>query len=94
MDSVKSSVGPSWTWLVGALMTLLLFFGAYGWNSIDARISNAEDRTSELSIKAATNEAHYMEIIRRLDNIERMVEFNRPSVRIGIPPDSHGFGVR
>lgn len=84
--------GPSWTWIVGALMTVLLFFGAYGWNSIDSRISKAEAKTSELSIASAIHMAQYDEIIRRLNKIEEAIEkLPQPSVRVGAPK-TRGFG--
>lgn len=86
--------GPSWTWIVGALMTVLFFFGAYGWNSIDARISRAEQKTSELSIAAAIHMAQYEEIIRRLNRIEEAVEqIPQPTVRAGLPK-TRAFGDR
>lgn len=89
-DNGNGSKGPTWAWIVGALMTVVLFFGAYGWNSLDARITKAEARTAELSYLGATASAEYREIIRRLERIEHAVE-NMPQIRVGIPR-SQEFG--
>ena len=80
-DGNNTAVSPSWSWVAGTLLTLLLIFAGYGWTTIDARITRAEEKTSALTVDQARTEAHYEEIIRRLERIEEKVEQSKPTVR-------------
>lgn len=59
--------GPTWKWVSGILLSIVLLTASYTLGAIDKRV--------------ITLESNYIEIIQRLTRIEALIKANEPTVR-------------
>lgn len=61
-------------WLMGALLSVLLLMATLESSSISAHINSLDAASKVLAERQATSEAHYTDILRRLDRLDTKVD--------------------
>lgn len=70
----EANVGPTWSWMVGILIGILMIMGGSVWAGVNARIALIETKVEANSINAATMNTKLDYIRDEVNTIRRLLE--------------------